>query len=352
MATERVRLFSNNDFIDSGSMIGYYVHHRGSGHLHRAMVVSAAIHEPVTILSSLSRPESWNGGWVDLPLDTDVGPVDPTAGGGLHWAPLDSKGLRGRMAVVSAWIQAACPSVILVDVSVEVSVLARLHGVRVVTYAQPGDRSDPAHTLGYRVASAIIAPWPRGMKPSVLHPAVEARLDYVGAISRIPVAVGIPRQNNRIAILNGSGGRGISTLDTFVAQCIKALPNHDWVRLEGQSAATVEHTLRECALVIAHAGQNAVAEIAACRTPAILVPEDRPHGEQQALGNSLNASGFPVVGTSPDDLAHRASLIELAFRCDGQAWSGWVDGDAASRAATVIETVAAGAPAAQGNPAG
>ncbi|TFC94101.1 MULTISPECIES: hypothetical protein [Cryobacterium] len=352
MKISGVRLLSKNVKFDfgSGSMIGYYVHHRGSGHLHRAMAVSGALAEPVTILSSLSRPASWTGGWVDLPLDTDVVPVDPGAGGDFHWAPLGSDGLRDRMAAVSTWIRDAKPSVIVVDVSVEVSVLARLHGVRVVTYAQPGDRSDAAHTVGYRVASAIIAPWPAGIKPTVVEPTVEARFHHVGAISRIPVAPDLPRQSNRIAILNGSGGLGVSTLDAFVAQCVEALPDREWVRLEGQSAATVERTLRECSLVLAHCGQNAVAEIAACRTPAILVPEDRPHGEQEALGRALNQSEFPVVVSSPRVGAPRASLIDEALRSGGQAWSEWVDGNASLRAASVIEAVASGAPADRGMP--
>lgn len=322
-------------------MIGYYVHHRGAGHLHRAMVISAAIEEPVTILSSMTRPESWIGGWVNLPLDTDVDPVEPTVGGDFHWAPLGSAGLSGRMAALSAWIHVARPSVLVVDVSVEVSVFTRLHGVRVVTFAQPGERRDPAHTLGYRVASAIIAPWPRTVRPSVVHPTVEARFDFVGAISRLPVVAGLTRHSNRIAILNGLGGRGASALDTFVAQCISAEPDFEWIRLENASPATVDRTLRESALVLAHCGQNAVAEIAACRTPAIFVPEDRPHGEQHALGRVLKASSLPVVVSSPADDRPRTSLITRARDLDGGAWSGWVTGKEASLAATIIETVAA-----------
>ena len=40
-------------------MIGYYVHHQGNGHLHRAMTVAPHLPEPVTGFSSLPRPESW-----------------------------------------------------------------------------------------------------------------------------------------------------------------------------------------------------------------------------------------------------------------------------------------------------
>ena len=45
-------------------MIGYYVHHHGSGHLHRMCSVSAELARlghPVTALSSLPPPPGWDG---------------------------------------------------------------------------------------------------------------------------------------------------------------------------------------------------------------------------------------------------------------------------------------------------
>ena len=78
-------------------MIGYYVHHHGTGHLHRAMTVAAHLPQPVTGFSSLPRPEPWPGPWVQLPRD-DSAPsyaaADATARGLLHWAPLADGGLR------------------------------------------------------------------------------------------------------------------------------------------------------------------------------------------------------------------------------------------------------------------
>ncbi|MDF2492882.1 MAG: hypothetical protein K0Q58_1460, partial [Microbacterium sp.] len=82
-------------------MIGYYVHHHGRGHLHRATAIAAALGIPVTGLSSLPRPAEWTGDWIELPLDLDDrGPDAPdvTAGGRLHWVPLGVDGLRERMA--------------------------------------------------------------------------------------------------------------------------------------------------------------------------------------------------------------------------------------------------------------
>ena len=44
-------------------MIGYYVHHQGSGHLHRMLSFSAQVREPLTVLSSLPRPTDCTLPW-------------------------------------------------------------------------------------------------------------------------------------------------------------------------------------------------------------------------------------------------------------------------------------------------
>lgn len=321
-------------------MIGYYVHHRGAGHLHRALAVAAALDEPVTILSSLDAPASWAGEWVTLPMDTDIEPVDAAAGGVFHWVPLDSTGLRSRSAIISHWLDSARPSVVVVDISVEIVALVRLHGIRVVTYAQPGDRNDAPHSLGYRAASSIIAPWPVDIHPSRIDSEIATPIEHVGAISRIPVSVPVERSDSSIAILNGSGGRGESALDAVVAQSMAALPDATWIRLENDTEAVVERTLRSVSLVFGHCGQNAVAEIAATRTPAILVPEERPHDEQFSMAAALAKSGFPLVIAAPDDRTDRAAAIVAARKLDGSGWSGWVDGNGAERAAAVISSIA------------
>ena len=97
--------------------------------------------------------------WIRLARDDDGEPRDATAGGSLHWAPLRHPGLRSRAAAVSAWIERERPDVMVVDVSIEIALLARLHGVPVVLVAQRGIRHDAAHALAYAQAAAIAAPW-------------------------------------------------------------------------------------------------------------------------------------------------------------------------------------------------
>src|SRR5690349_14237624 len=100
--------------------------------------------------------------WVRLPMDvsgsaTDA--ADVTAHGRLHWAPLHVDGLARRSAKLLQTVAATRPRRVVVDVSVEISLLARLAGVPVTVMAMPGDRGDAAHQLAYDVADSIIAPW-------------------------------------------------------------------------------------------------------------------------------------------------------------------------------------------------
>jgi hypothetical protein len=325
-------------------VIGYYAHHRGAGHVHRALTLAARLAEPVTILSSTAPPAGYTGEWVLLPLDHGARDSDPlsdtTANGALHWAPLRSTGLSHRMSTVSAWIAAAAPSVFVVDVSVEIALLARLHGVPVVTMAQPGDRSDPAHTLGYRASSAIIAAWPSTVDPLVVEADVAPRVERVGSISRIQTNdSATERTPDTIAVLGGFGDRGVSRLATLVADARAALPAAHWTTLRGVGERDVARALRGSALVIAHCGQNALAEIAASRIPAIIVAEDRPHDEQRSMARALASSGAPVtvIDRAPQDWA---AVVAATSALDGSAWAAWDDGHAADRAAAVIARVA------------
>jgi hypothetical protein len=144
-------------------MIGYYVHHVGAGHLHRATALADVLDVPVTGLSSLPRPAGWRGPWVSLPRDDhDAAASGVDANGRLHWVPTGDAGLRGRMARLAAWIDETAPSLLVSDVSVEVTLLARLHGVPVLGVVLPGDRGDQAHRLGLDVCDALVGLWPEG----------------------------------------------------------------------------------------------------------------------------------------------------------------------------------------------
>lgn len=334
-------------------MIGYYVHHHGRGHVTRATTLLP--HLPgdveVTGLSSLPRPPGWPQLWVQLDPDADADPFelpdDATAGGTFHWVPRGHAGLRARMSTISRWIDATRPDVVVVDTSVEVATLCRLHGVPVVTLLQPGDRTDPPHTLGLGLAERLVAPWPadvadvvRGVAPD------DPRLVHVGAFSRFDGRdhSTASADGHHVVVLSGAGGSALTARGLEHAR--GSTPGWTWTVLGGPEGAWVDdpwEALCRADVVVTHAGQNALAEVAAARRPAVVIPQERPHDEQRTSAAALAADGrLPVVVLAefPDD--GWPDVLERAVGLDGADWSHWNDGAGARRLAEVVLEVVGG----------
>lgn len=335
-------------------MIGYYVHHQGRGHLHRAMCIAKHLRTSMTVLSSLPRPADWPGAWVHLPRDDEPKAVrDVTANGRLHWAPLRHTGHRTRMAAIAGWVDAAQPELVVTDVSMEVTTFVRLMGVPVLAVGMRGDRSDRAHQLGYDTADALLLPWSTAF-PEPAWP--QHWLDkswHVGAFSRFDGVPPQPSAIDRVArgrpqavIMLGAGGTDVTRAQ--LAEAAAALPEWSWQvlgGLHGTWTADPWPALCSADVVITHGGNNAVAEVAAARRPAVVIPQDRPYGEQHATARALSLGGLAVVCPRwPHARAWSGHLAD-ARALGGAAWSAWAPGDGAVRAARLIDAMAgSGAP--------
>ncbi len=327
-------------------MIGYYVHHHGSGHLHRATTLAGALGLPVTGLSSLPRPDGWTGDWIRLDRDdTDGGHAgDPTAGGLLHWAPLGDPGLLGRMGAISAWLAGARPELLVSDVSVEVTMLARLHGVPVVSVVLPGDRSDRPHQWGFAASHALVAFWPEEARGTVrgLEESDDRRLHRLGGLSRHPICrePNLAGGRRTVVVLGGRGGGGPTARHLDSAR--EQTPAWDWEILGGAGGAWVTDPfplLCAADVVVTHAGQNAVAEVAAVRRPAVIIPAERPHDEQRTTARVLARGPWPVVLESTFPTSAWSERLDHAASLDGRQWSAWCDGGAARRFAQLVRAV-------------
>ena len=297
------------------------------------------------MLSSLAIEEQPGVQTVRLPRDDDGdGFPDADAKGALHWAPLQNNGLRDRMAMIAEWVSIHRPTVMVVDVSVEVTLLVRLLGVPVVVVAMPGDRTDAPHALAYRVAEHILAAWPESLyEPPWLVPH-SAKTTYVGGISRFDGRPRPSRPSDRrpgVLVLNGSGGADLDV--SAVHRCATAHPEFQWSSLGVAGGPWVEDPwaqLCTAEVVVSSAGQSSVADIAAAGRPAIIIAAERPFTEQRAMAHALERAGLAVVRPQWPDLADWPRLIEDARALGSDVWERWRTADAAARAAALIERVA------------
>lgn len=360
-------------------MIGVYLHHHGSGHRVRGSLVAAAVVAagvPVTGLGTGGAPRNWPGAWVELVADDDLveahsgagwdahpggGPThpvtgDPTAGGVLHWAPLGDPAIARRQRQVVEWLDTARPSVVLVDVSVEIALQVRLCGIPVVVTALPGDRTDRPHRTAYDLAEHLLAPWPQDTHDRGWPEHWRAKAWHVGAISRfadraaVPVpartepgqgAGGVPAgrpaaPTRTVLCVWGGGGAAVGPGRLEATQA--ATPGWTWVHRGGRHAPSPDlwAELTRADVVVTHGGQNAVADVACAGRPSVVVAQPRPHGEQEAtaaaverLGAARGLVGWPAADRWPD-------LLADALRRGGEGWRRWRSPDAAQRAAQLL----------------
>jgi hypothetical protein len=123
-----------------------------------------------------------------------------------------------------------------------------------------------------------------------------------------------------------------------------ATPGWEWTTLGPPEDRWVDDPwplLCAADVVVTHAGQNAIADVAAARRPAIVVPQPRPHGEQRALARALGHAGLATVEPGWPEPARWPALLEEAVARGGAGWDRWSDGGGAARAATVLAGVRA-----------
>lgn len=335
-------------------MIGWYVHHHGWGHLTRMQAIRPHLDDEVTVFSSLSAPPDLGDDttWIRLPGDADPVPTadgalcaahelgDVTAGGALHWAPIGHPGHQRRLATIADWIARHPVAAFVVDVSVEVTAFVRLLGVPTVVFAQPGDRSDRPHRLGHALADRIVAPWTEGLFEADELSDHHERVRHVGAISRHDGRTRRPADDAARRALFLS-----RTLDASrLAETIDLLTARGWVvdtagARDDDRVDDVWPLLCRANVVISAAGLNGVADLATAGARAVVLPQDRPFGEQEHTARVLQAAGLASTAPAGSSPAKVVELVERAAATVPADWSRWGATGAAARAAHAIQEV-------------
>jgi hypothetical protein len=348
--------------------IGWYVHHHGRGHLARLLAVAAHVTSDIVCFSSLPEPAvlPTNCSWVVLTHDDAEepetgGPLqarDVDAGGLLHWAPALHNGHRRRLSAIAAALESRPVTAFVVDVSAEVTLFVRLLGIPAILITQPGTRNDVPHSLAFRAAHRIIAPWPG----ELLRPAHLADLPgvvYVGGISRFDGrqaarqhegqpehTADSPAARPKVLVLGGAGGTTVTT--AAISAAAAATPEYDWSSLgmpgPGGSGWSDDpwEKLRGAQVVVAWAGQNSIADLAAANARAVVIPQVRPFDEQVQTAEALADSGLAVVEPTWPAAENWPGVLARAGSLQPD-WSTWRSAGAAERAAAEIDATAEGA---------
>ncbi|EDM35931.1 hypothetical protein PBAL39_23027 [Pedobacter sp. BAL39] len=289
--------------------IAFYIHHHGLGHLTRAMEIMKRFpdHEMIFMGSNLHFQSALpaNVRVVHLPLDvaneTDTYYHEELPSDIFHYAPLNVSGIRDRMSIMTELFRDEFPMILIVDVSVEVALLARLCGIPTIVMRQHGKRGDLPHRLAYQSAELLIAPYPRSMYRGNEDEAYAKTL-FTGGFSKFNVN-GNPAKEipNHIAILLGGGGSSLNS--SVITEIATTCPNHFFHilgKISGDAPDLTNTTwyghldqpqsiIEQCTMVIGNTGHNTVMEVASLNKRFIGIPEQRPFEEQLDKAEAISS---------------------------------------------------------------
>lgn len=342
--------------------IGYYVHHHGAGHLARAMAIATCERDRYTLIGTGLAGRTKDIACLDLPDDRmpcqaafdgrDGVAERPHA---LHYAPTDQDGIRSRISRIAAWIEQATPGLIVVDVSVEIAMLARLAATPTAYVRLGGRRDDAAHHEAFRGARLVIAPFHEALDDPETPDWLRAKTRYCPGLTAAGRADG-DRKHDTVLVVYGKGGAGPAGHD--LAAAARATPDLDWMVLGGGEVVPdcpgnlhvagwvddADARIATAGVVIGGAGDGLVNAVLAAGAPFICLPEPRPFQEQESKARRLAALGVAIVPDGWPPAADWAGLIGEARALDPAAAKALHDPDGAARASKLLARVADGGP--------
>lgn len=343
--------------------IGYYVHHHGSGHLMRALAIAVQLHQPVTFLGSGLKPYAQlippTVNCIHLPPDVEEDEdryyQEGNAVDTFHYAPLNIRGIRERNRMLCDFFSSAFPMILIVDVSVEVALFARLCGIPTIVMRQHGHRSDAAHLAAYQSAALLIAPYSRHLQSG--SPAwMDDKTVFSGGFSKYSQANQlVPDTGTRqVAVMCGKGGTSLT--QAFVVHLATSCSNYHFhsigdvqktndcdlpnITFHGELADPLP-VLNACNIIIGNGGNNTVMEAASLNKTFICIPEQRPFDEQLHKAEMI-AAVHRVHVVQPAGLYHTnwQQLLQDAEE-NPTNWDGMINKHALPNIAYAVQKLAA-----------
>lgn len=329
--------------------IGFYVHHQGSGHFIRALSIAQKLKNyHITFFGSgLKDFQDQIPGHIKqiyLDPDFDEGKIisDEPYPDVFHYAPLGIAGLRQRNAALVNWFSNSWPCLLIVDVSVEITLLARLCGVPSIVIKLNGHRNDLPHISAFQSCEKILAPYPKWMEDETTTAWLRDKTVFTGGFCRYSLSNRScisPEKKNTVVVMIGSGGTKLTEdmLKNMAENCpgksitVLGLKNigpklPDNLQFCGQVADPFEW-LCEAELVVGSGGDNVVMEMAWLQKKFICIPEERPFEEQISKAKKLKEKGLAIIVNELEN-ADWPELFLQAKNLDPAGWENMINPDA------------------------
>lgn len=330
--------------------IGYYAHHHGSGHCRQAdklaALLPADLQQQLTVFTSLSADDYKFGVIKDEQIvrlsAEDELPDDVLTGRAgqywqpshLHYSPVGNTDIQTRSWQLLNEIRQRQIDLMIIDVSVEVAMLCRAASVPYLYVRLAGERDDLPHLGAFAGALGLLVPYPKMLEAAATPDWVRQKsfylgflpdksskpltyLDFVAQLKSLSANDDIRQRldnepamkqkaHNKywpsiVTVIKGYGGHKaidakLPKLRTILPEAliISLGPINDEVRPFVDIAAHVDDVtpfIVHSDLLLMASGLNGVAQVYRWQTPLVVLPDERPHREQEVMAEALIEKG-------------------------------------------------------------
>ncbi len=290
------------------SKIGYYVHHQGDGHRQRAIAIASNAPESFTIIGTNLKNRTNGLSCVDLPNDNLTGVERNEHLLSTHYTPLGEPLITQRMKKIADWIADNNPCLMVVDVSVEIAMLARLFSVPVIYVRLTGSRFDPAHMDAFLAAEALLCPFSQQLELDEVPSWIKQKCYYFANLTPNISSLATTQANN-IVVLLGAGGHEFKIenlidlayqLSNWNINVLGIVENNNNFNLPQNLhlngwVENYANYIEKAAVIVGAAGDGVLANVLNFKKPYICVPQKRAFGEQIEKAKSLKKLGIEVI---------------------------------------------------------
>ena len=351
--------------------LGYYAHHHGSGHCRQidklAALLPTEARQQLTVFTSVTS-EAYTFAAIDeaqvvrLPAE-DERADDVLAGragqnwqpASLHYSPVGNSDIQQRSHKILDTIYQRRIDLMIIDVSVEVAMLCRAASVPYLYVRLPGIRDDEPHLNAFAGALALLAPYPRTLESTKTPEWISQKtlyLDFINTQQKnaqtyqdfikhlmqlttdkkaLSLMLNDKDKNTPtiVTVIKGYGGH--QAIDAKLPELRQLLPYAFIISLgpideDKRHYVDIAVDVSDVTPFIEHSdyllmacGLNAVAQACDYATPLVVLPDDRPHQEQEVMAEALIIQGRALNWQQFKDLMIASGTHKLSDKTVNQS---------------------------------